>query len=55
MTDDVGANELTQAHRQSGIMLGLIMALLALVIYAQLNIYIGSSAIIVVFLPLPYV
>ena len=52
MTDDVGSNELTQAHRQSGIMLVLILSLLALVIFAQLNIYIGSSAFIVVLLPL---
>tara|TARA_B100001750_G_scaffold186248_1_gene155424 strand:- start:2123 stop:2713 length:591 start_codon:yes stop_codon:yes gene_type:complete len=54
MTDDVGSNELTQAHRQSGIMLVLILSLLALVIFAQLNIYIGSSAFIVVLLPLPF-
>ena len=54
MTGDGESNELTQAHRQSGIMLVLILSLLALVIFAQLNIYIGSSAFIVVLLPLPF-
>ena len=54
MTDDVDSNELIQAHRQSGIMLGLISGLLALVIFAQLNIYIGSSAIFIVLIPLPF-
>ncbi len=54
MTGDGESNELTQAHRQSGIMLILILSLLALVIIAQLTIYIGSSALIVVLLPLPF-
>ena len=54
MTGDVQYNELTQAHRQSGIMLILILSLLALVIIAQLTIYIGSSALIVVLVPLPF-
>ena len=54
MTDELESNELTLAHRQSGIMLGLILGLLALVIAAQLNVYLGSTSIIVVLIPLPF-
>ena len=53
MSGESESNELTLAHRQSGIMLGLILGLLALVIFAQLNTYIGSTAIIVVMIPIP--
>ena len=45
MSDGLESEELKLAHRQSGVMLGFMLGLLALVVLAQLNMYIGSTAL----------
>ena len=54
MSDGLESEELKLAHRQSGVMLGFMLGLLALVVLAQLNMYIGSTALFFVLLPLPF-
>ena len=54
MSDELGDNQLAMAHRQSGMMLIFTLALIAFLIFATVGSVIGSVAIILIVLPLPF-
>lgn len=54
MSDEIEANHLALAHRQSGMMLIFTLALIAFLLFASLSAIVGSLTLILLFLPSPF-
>ena len=54
MSDELEANQLALAHRQSGMMLIFTLALIAFLIFVTVGSIVGSAALVLVVLPLPF-
>ena len=54
MSDEIDANHLALAHRQSGMMLIFTLALIGFLLFASLSAIIGSFTLILILLPSPF-